>query len=115
MVLETDPGDEGGAEGEVEEAFVGYCENDEDGREGKEHDDETVEVVIIRLEAVQEGNGEGRDFSSVSVLVNLDLAMDDLLKTSHPTTWLPNGRPRFACNETLLDRVTTMASTIKPV
>lgn len=66
VVFETDPGDEGNAEGEVEEAFVGYGEDDEDGGEGKEHDDEAVEVVIVWLEAVEEGNGKGCDFLSIS-------------------------------------------------
>lgn len=31
MVFETDPGEQGGAENEVEEAFVGYREDDKDG------------------------------------------------------------------------------------
>ena len=59
MVFEADPGDEGGAEGEVEEAFVGDCEDDEDGGEGEEDDDEAVEVVVVWLEAVEEGDGQG--------------------------------------------------------
>ena len=59
MVFEADPGDEGGAEGEVEEAFVGDCEDDEDGGEGEEDDDKAVEVVVVWLEAVEKGDGQG--------------------------------------------------------
>ncbi len=59
VVFEADPGDEGGAEGEVEEAFVGDGEDDEDGGEGEEVDGEAVEVVVVGLEAVEEGDGEG--------------------------------------------------------
>ena len=66
MVFETDPGDEGGAEGEVEEAFVGDCEDDEDRGESEEHYDEAVEVVVVWLEAMKEGDGEGCDFGLVS-------------------------------------------------
>ena len=39
MVFQTHPGDEKSAESEVEEAFVGNCENDEDRREGEEYCD----------------------------------------------------------------------------
>lgn len=38
-----------------------------------------------------------------------------VLNTSHPTPWLPRGRPRLACKEAMLDRVTIMASRIKPI
>lgn len=38
-----------------------------------------------------------------------------VLNTSHPTTWLPRGRPLLACKEAMLDRVTTMASRIRPI
>ena len=62
MVFKADPGDEGGAEGEVEEAFVGDGEDDEDGGEGEEHDGEAVEVVVFWLEAVEKWDGERCDF-----------------------------------------------------
>lgn len=61
MVFETHPGDKRGAEGEVEESFVGYGQDDEDGREGEEDDDEAVEVVVVWLEAVEEGYGKRCD------------------------------------------------------
>jgi len=54
-VFETHPGDEGRAEGEVKEAFVGDGEDDEDGREGEEDDYEAVEIVVVWSEAVHEG------------------------------------------------------------
>jgi len=46
-VFEADPGEEGYAEGEVEEAFIGDGEEDERGREGEENYDEPVKVVVI--------------------------------------------------------------------
>lgn len=58
-VFEADPGDEGGAEGEVEETFVGDGEDDEGGRESEENDDEAVEVVIVGADFVNEGKAEG--------------------------------------------------------
>lgn len=62
-VFDADPADEGGAEGEVEEAFVLDGEDDEDGGEGEEEDDEAVDVVGVGLEHVEEGNGEGGEES----------------------------------------------------
>lgn len=38
VVFEPDPGDDCGGEDEVEEAFVGDGEDDEDGAEGEEDD-----------------------------------------------------------------------------
>lgn len=66
VVLEADPGDEGGAEGEVEEAFVGDGEDDEDRGEGEEDDDEAVKVVVVWAETVQEGRRQGCDCVEVS-------------------------------------------------
>ena len=67
-MFETDPGDEGGAEGEVEESFVGDGQDDEDGREGEEDDDEAVEIVVVWLETVEEGYGEGCNCTIVRVV-----------------------------------------------
>ena len=53
VVFEAYPGDEESAEDEVEESFVGDGQDDEDGREGQENHDETMEVMIVRLEAVE--------------------------------------------------------------
>lgn len=64
MVFKTDPGDEGGAEDEVEQAFVGDGEDDEDWGEGEKDDDEAVEVMIIGLQAVEERKREGGNCSS---------------------------------------------------
>lgn len=58
VVFEPDPSDEGGAEDEVEESFVGDGEDDEDWGEGQEDDDEAVEVVVVGLKAVEEGDSE---------------------------------------------------------
>ena len=68
VVFETDPGYEGGAEGEVEEAFVGDGEDDEDRGEGEKNDYQAVEVVAVWLEAVEEGHGERGNCRSVSVM-----------------------------------------------
>jgi len=61
VVFEADPGDDCGGEGEVEEAFVRDGEDDEDRGEGEEDDEETVEVVGVCAEAMEEGNGKGGD------------------------------------------------------
>lgn len=58
VVFHADPGYEGEAEGEVEESLVGDCEDDERWCEGEEQDDQAVEVVVVRLEAVEEWDGE---------------------------------------------------------
>lgn len=60
-VFEADPAEEGDGDGEVEEAFVGDGEDDEEGTEGEECDGEAVEVVVAGLQNVEEGNDEGRD------------------------------------------------------
>lgn len=65
VVFEADPGDEGGAKGEVEESLVGDREDDEGRGEGEEQYDEAVEVVIVWLQAMEEGNSEGCNFSTV--------------------------------------------------
>jgi len=62
LVFESDPGKEGDAECEVEEAFVGDCEDDEDGRKRQEDYKQAVEVVIIRFEAVDEWDGKGSNY-----------------------------------------------------
>lgn len=59
VVFHADPGRQCQAEAEVEEAFVGDCEDDEDGGEGEEHDDQPVEIVVVWLDAVEEGDREG--------------------------------------------------------
>lgn len=41
-VLEADPGYQSGGDGEVEETFVGYCENDEERAKGEEYNREAV-------------------------------------------------------------------------
>lgn len=115
MVFETHPGDKGGAEGEVEESFIGYGQDDEDGREGEEDDDEAVEVVVVWLEAVEEGYGKRCDCIVVRVIPAIEQEILDVLRIVHPTTWLPNGRPILACSDATLDRVTIMASMIKPI
>lgn len=38
-----------------------------------------------------------------------------VLKIVHPTIWLPSGKPALACSDATLDRVTIMASMIKPI
>lgn len=49
MILESNPSHKNGAEGYVEQPFIGYGENDEDWRKCEEYNDETVKVVIYRL------------------------------------------------------------------
>ena len=60
-VFEADPAEEGDGDGEVEEAFVRNCEDDEEGTESEESDGEAVEVVVARLQSVQEGYDERCD------------------------------------------------------
>lgn len=85
-MFETYPGDEGGAEGEVEESFVGNGQDDEDGREGEEDDDEAVEIVIIWLEAVEEGYAERCNCTAVRISPAIEKHIFNLLKIVHPTT-----------------------------
>ena len=54
LVFESDPGDEEGAERDVEKAFVGDGEDYEGRGEGEEDDDKAVEVVVVWLGSVQE-------------------------------------------------------------
>ena len=51
-MLEADPGDKSGAEGEIEEPFIGDGEDDEDRREGEKNDHKSMEVVIVRVKTV---------------------------------------------------------------
>jgi hypothetical protein len=57
-VLQADPSNQGGTENEVEEAFVGDGENDEDRGEGEADYDESVEVVVVWSETMEEWEGE---------------------------------------------------------
>lgn len=54
MMFEADPRDKSSAEDEIEEPFVGYREDDEDGREGQKEDDEAVQIMAVGLEAMEE-------------------------------------------------------------
>ena len=65
-MFETDPGDKGGAEGEVEEPFVGDGEDDEGGGESEKDDYEPLEVVVVITKFVDEGKGERGDQSEPS-------------------------------------------------
>lgn len=58
-MLKANPCDKSGTEGEVEEAFVRYCEDDEDGRECEEDDDKSMKIMAVGLEAVEEWYYEG--------------------------------------------------------
>ena len=114
MVFEPHPGDEGGAEGEVEESFVGDGQDDEDWREGQKDDDEAVEVVVVWLKTVEEWYGQGCNCDVVTMFSAFESQWFCILKIVQPITWLPNGRPVLACRDATLDRVTIMASMIKP-
>ena len=48
-MFQTDPAEKGDGDGEVEEAFVGDGEDDEEGTKSEECDGEAVKVVIARL------------------------------------------------------------------
>lgn len=58
VVFEADPSDEGGAEYEVEKAFIRDREDDEDRGEGEEDNNKAVEVILVGLHAVEEWDGE---------------------------------------------------------
>lgn len=53
-MLQADPSNQGGTENEVEEAFVGDGENDEDRGEREADYDESVEVVVVWSETMEE-------------------------------------------------------------
>lgn len=57
-VFEADPGDQGGAEGEIEESFVRDGEDDEGGGECEEDDNQAVEVMIVWTELVDKRKAE---------------------------------------------------------
>ena len=48
-MLNSDPGEEGDAEGEVEESLIGDRQDDEDWGEGEEKNHEAVQIVIVWL------------------------------------------------------------------
>lgn len=73
-----------------------------------------MEIVVVWLEAVEEGYGEGCDCIVVNMVQAVEQHTLDILKIVHPITWFPNGRPVLACSDATLDRVTIMASKIKP-
>lgn len=56
MVLQTHPAEKQKAEGKVEEALVGYGENDEGWSELQEDDYESVDVVIVWLKTMEHRN-----------------------------------------------------------
>ena len=60
-MLHSDPRHQRDGEDEVEETFVGDGEDDEGRSEAEEDDHESVEVVIVWFQTVEEGNGEGED------------------------------------------------------
>lgn len=88
VVFETDPSDEGGAEDEIKESFVGYGEDDEDWGEGQEDDDEAVEVVIIGLKTMEEGDGKRCNFFARVSVFNPEKVgtVCSILRTSQPMT-----------------------------
>ena len=45
-VFELDPAEEGNSNGEVEEPFVGDCENDGKGPESEEYDHMALEIMF---------------------------------------------------------------------
>lgn len=113
FVFEPNPAYEEDGEGDVEEAFVGDSEDDESWCAGEENDQEAVYVMVIRLEAVGQGHGQGNDWIQVSVVQEAG-TKGNLLSTTQPMTWFPSGSPCLACKDSALDRVMNMANTIRP-
>lgn len=66
MVFEFDPSHKSDTEGEVKEALVGDCEDDKGWRKGQKNDQETVEVVVSWLEAMQDWHCDGGNWWYVS-------------------------------------------------
>ena len=58
MVFKADPGEKGNAEDEIEESFVRDGEDDEDWGEGKEDNEQPVEVMIVWLKAMRKGQAQ---------------------------------------------------------
>lgn len=52
VVLESNPSHQHCTECKVEQSLIGYGKNNKDWGESKEDDDQSVEVVIIWMEAV---------------------------------------------------------------
>ena len=61
-MFKTNPGDEGYAEAEVEEAFVGDCEKHKDRSEGQEDHHKAMEVMVVWLQAMEERHKERKDY-----------------------------------------------------
>lgn len=57
-MFEADPGNEGGAEGEVEEPFIGDGEDYEGWRECETNDDEAVKVMVVWTKFVDKEKGQ---------------------------------------------------------
>ena len=60
-VFESHPADECDCDCEVEESFVGDCEDDEEWSEGEEDDGKSVEIVISGTQRMGEREDEGCD------------------------------------------------------
>ena len=58
-MFKSDPRNEGRAEGEIEEAFIGDCEKDEGWGEGEEDYQEAVQVMAVWADFMDEGKTEG--------------------------------------------------------
>ena len=69
MMFKPNPGDESDTKGQIEESFVRDGEYDEDRREGKEDNDESMKIVIIRMKAVEEWYTKRCDCENRSALV----------------------------------------------
>ena len=51
-MFEPNPSDECDTKSKVEEALVGYCEDDECRRKCEEYCDKSMQIMFIRLQAV---------------------------------------------------------------
>ena len=86
-MFKPDPGYKGGAKGEVKETFIGNGEENEDRGESEEDDDETVEIVVVWLQGMQEGHCEGCDCCKFVSKDETRLGKGGhLLRTTQPTT-----------------------------
>ena len=57
-VFQSNPGDQCNTEGQIEEALVRDCEDDEDWRKCQEDDDQPVEIMVVWLKAMQKWHSQ---------------------------------------------------------
>lgn len=71
-MLQANPCHKRGAEDEVKQPFVGNGEDDEDRRESQKQDDEAVEIMAVRLEAMKKRESERCNLNDISMVLETE-------------------------------------------